>query len=368
MPAPANLVREESTSTGTGNLTLAAVNGYVRFSDATYAFGTGGTNVFWYFISNRNAAEWEIGTGHMSDANTLVRDTVLFSSNANAAVNFSAGTKDVTNDIPAAIQAKIIAAREVLTAARTYYVRADGSDSNDGLANTSGGAFLTIQKAVNVVASLDLSIYNVTIQVGAGTYTGGISIASPFLGGSVSLIGDTTTPSNVVISHSAYGSFSLSGGVSLSLGGFKIQNSAASSLGQGILLGGGAQLKLAGNMDFGACTRAHIEAVDNAIVSIGTSYAVSGDAPAHWLFSSGASLTLSGQTISMSGGTRAFSLAFASAQNRSGLTVFNLTKSGSATGKYYDSTLNAVINVFGAGATALFGNSSGTTGTGGQYG
>jgi hypothetical protein len=104
MPAPANLIREESTSTGTGNLTLAAVNGYVRFSDSTYAFGTGGTDAFWYFISNRNAAEWEIGTGHMSDANTLVRDTILFSSNSNAAVSFSAGTKDISNDIPASYQ------------------------------------------------------------------------------------------------------------------------------------------------------------------------------------------------------------------------------------------------------------------------
>jgi hypothetical protein len=107
MPAPANLIREESTSTGTGNLTLAAVNGYVRFSDSTYGFGTGGTNAFWYFISNRNAAEWEIGTGHMSDANTLVRDTVIESTNANAAVNFSAGTKDVSSDIPAASQATV---------------------------------------------------------------------------------------------------------------------------------------------------------------------------------------------------------------------------------------------------------------------
>lgn len=101
MPAPKNLIHETSTSTGTGNLTVAAVSGKIRFSDATYGFSTGGTNVFWYFISHRSAAEWEIGTGHMSDANTLVRDTVTFSSNSNSAVNFGAGTKDVTNDIPA---------------------------------------------------------------------------------------------------------------------------------------------------------------------------------------------------------------------------------------------------------------------------
>ncbi len=102
MPAVANLVHESSSSTGTGNLTIAAVNGKQRFSTA---FGTGaGTNVFDYFISNQSAAEYERGTGHCSDASTLVRDTVIESTNANAAVNFSAGTKDITNDVPAAKQ------------------------------------------------------------------------------------------------------------------------------------------------------------------------------------------------------------------------------------------------------------------------
>lgn len=98
MSSISNLVHEQSSSTGTGNLTLSSVNGKRSFNTA---FSTGGTDVFWYFISNRGAAEWEVGTGHLSDASTLVRDTVLASSNANAAVSFSAGTKDVTNAVPA---------------------------------------------------------------------------------------------------------------------------------------------------------------------------------------------------------------------------------------------------------------------------
>lgn len=98
MPAPANLVHETTTGTGTGNLTVASESGKQSFNDA---FGTGGTDTFDYFISHQSANEWEHGTGHLSDATTLVRDTVIDSSNADAAVNFSAGTKDVTNDVPA---------------------------------------------------------------------------------------------------------------------------------------------------------------------------------------------------------------------------------------------------------------------------
>jgi hypothetical protein len=100
--AIANLVLQTSTSTGTGAFTLTAQNGKKTFATA---FSTGSTpNVFWYFISSAAAAEWEVGSGHMSDAATLVRDTVLESSNANAAVNFSAGQKYVTCDLPATYQ------------------------------------------------------------------------------------------------------------------------------------------------------------------------------------------------------------------------------------------------------------------------
>ncbi|TMI98474.1 MAG: hypothetical protein E6G97_25970 [Alphaproteobacteria bacterium] len=100
--APANLVHETSTSTGNGNLSTSAVNGKQRISDA---YGTGSTpNIFNYFISNRAAAEWERGTGHMSAVGTLVRDTVKEGTNGTSAVTFSAGTKDITVDVPAAEQ------------------------------------------------------------------------------------------------------------------------------------------------------------------------------------------------------------------------------------------------------------------------
>jgi hypothetical protein len=90
--------------------------------------------------------------------------------------------------------------REVLTADRTYYVATTGSDSNDGL--SSGSPFATIQKAVDVVCSLDLSIYQATIQLADGTYTAGATLKQ-YVGALPPIIqGNTTTPANVVVNVS----------------------------------------------------------------------------------------------------------------------------------------------------------------------
>ncbi len=101
---PGNLVHETSVTTGTGNQTLVAVDGKRTFNTE---HGTGGADLFDYFISNPDAAEWERGTGHMSDSTTLVRDTVIQSSNGDAAVSFTAGIKNVTNDLPSSEQSGI---------------------------------------------------------------------------------------------------------------------------------------------------------------------------------------------------------------------------------------------------------------------
>lgn len=87
----ADRVRESSTSTGTGALTLAgAVTGFRAFS-AVCAFN----DTLFYVIVHQTANEWECGLGTYSGTNTLTRTTVHSSSNSGSAVNLSAGTKDV---------------------------------------------------------------------------------------------------------------------------------------------------------------------------------------------------------------------------------------------------------------------------------
>lgn len=96
--AVADRVKETSTTTGTGTLNLAGAEpGY-----QTFVAGVGNGNTTYYAIVNRATSEFEVGIGTVTDAatDTLSRDTVISSSNSDALVNFSAGTKDVICTLP----------------------------------------------------------------------------------------------------------------------------------------------------------------------------------------------------------------------------------------------------------------------------
>ena len=91
-------VKVTSTTTGTGAMALgAAVTGF-----ETFAAGIGNSNTTYYCIFNQGTTEFEVGLGTLdgSSAN-LTRTTVISSSNSDAAVNFTSGTKDVFCTLPA---------------------------------------------------------------------------------------------------------------------------------------------------------------------------------------------------------------------------------------------------------------------------
>ena len=92
-------VKETSTTTGTGTLNLAgAETGYESFVS-----GVGTGNTTYYAIELNAANEWEVGIGTVTSGSpdTLSRDTIISSSNSDAAVTFSSGTKNVFCTLPA---------------------------------------------------------------------------------------------------------------------------------------------------------------------------------------------------------------------------------------------------------------------------
>lgn len=158
---------------------------FKNFSDA---FGTGVTNQFYYCIRNRNQnpLEYEVGIGYMNSSTVLVRQTVIQSSNANAAVNFSTGTKDVLCDVPAAIQS-------------VYNYKAVSGNyqmlANDYLMEVTGGSpTITMISAVGYVGP-DIKVKltgsgNVTIAPAAAsgqTFDGNASVVLATQNSSVSM-------------------------------------------------------------------------------------------------------------------------------------------------------------------------------------
>ena len=87
-------VKETTTTTGTGTVTLAgAVTGFQTFA------AIGDDNTCYYAITSGN--DWEVGLGtYTSSGTTLSRDTILESSNAGSAITLS-GTSNVFVTYPA---------------------------------------------------------------------------------------------------------------------------------------------------------------------------------------------------------------------------------------------------------------------------
>jgi hypothetical protein len=257
-----------------------------------------------------------------------------------------------------------IGGRELLTANRTYYVRADGSDSNDGLSDASGGAFLTWQKAYNVILGLDLGGFTATVQVRDGTYTAGLSITKPALGGSVVFQGNNTTPANVLMSTTSTDAIAVSGqGHYLTFKDFKVQTTTS---GSGIHTDKGAAVNLA-NLNFGVCAGSHLAAENGSQIVYNNGVAtISGGATSFSAAYNGSIIAFRGNAVTLSG-TPAFSSAFSFGMVNSSTFIDLNTFTGSATGTRYSVILNAVITVGGAGETYLPGNSAGSKATGGQY-
>lgn len=250
--------------------------------------------------------------------------------------------------------------RETLTADRTYYVRTDGNDANDGRSNSSGGAFLTIQKAINTVAALDLSTFNVTIQLGPGTYAS-FTVSSAWIGsGTVLVTGDTGTPSNVTISG-VNAITCQNSGSRISISGMTISGSAVGLYAFDGQINCYAGLVFAGNPS-GAHMRTNGQG--SAIVFY-ANYTIASGGLRHYMAGPGGVINCTGRAVTLTG-TPAFSV-FAFADRLGVITALTSSYAGAATGKRYEVASNAGVFTGAGGASFFPGDVAGTTATGGQY-
>lgn len=91
----ADRVKETTATTGTGTYTLAgAASGFRTFASKV----TVGAKCYYCAAMS---SDWEVGEGTLATSSTLARTAILASSNANAAVSWGAGTKDIFITAPA---------------------------------------------------------------------------------------------------------------------------------------------------------------------------------------------------------------------------------------------------------------------------
>lgn len=257
--------------------------------------------------------------------------------------------------------------RELLTAARTYYVRSDGSDSNSGLVDSSGGAFLTIQKAIDtIIANLDTAGHTVTIQVGDGTYTGNVSFSKEWVGaGPIILTGANTT--GAILSPASGLTVAFSGIIpsSVTLQKIKLVNNNSSVCISHSAVG---QVILGASVEFGVATGGyHIRLLTpGSFLLAASGYTISGGAFTHmYVGVGGAYMQVEGSTVTLTG-TPAFSGQFLW-MPAGGNARITTTFSGSATGARYSLANNAVATGNSVGTTYLPGNAAGSATTGAQY-
>jgi len=92
-------VKQTTTTTGTGTIDLSGT----ETGFETFVAGIGDGVQTYYAIVHDGTADFEVGTGTVTDAgtDTLSRQSVISSSNSDALVNFGAGPKTVFCTLPA---------------------------------------------------------------------------------------------------------------------------------------------------------------------------------------------------------------------------------------------------------------------------
>jgi len=178
----ADRVKDTSTTTGTGNIT---VSGSAPFGYRTFSTVLSVADTFYYAIQGQSTAEWEIGVGTYASTNQFARTTVLASSASNSAVSFSSGTKNVFITL-AATRTLQLGPSDTLTAGSVPYgtgsalaYTAAGTSGQFLKSNGAGAPTWVTAAGTGTVTSVDVSggTTGLTTSGGPVTTLGTITLA-----------------------------------------------------------------------------------------------------------------------------------------------------------------------------------------------
>lgn len=259
------------------------------------------------------------------------------------------------------LNTRLTAQREQLAANRTYYVRTDGNDANLGTSNTAGGAWKTLQKASDFIASkIDLNGFSVTVNVADGTYSAGVLSMAPYIGrGNVYYIGNVSNPSACVISCAALAAFYAERNAGFDVRGFRVTNTA----GDGVYAQIGGIITV-GAMEYGPCLASQITVGGGAFVLLGSDYKITAGTSSSHLHAGSPGLIVGGSITVTITGTPNYTAYFAGAAEGS-IVIKDVIFSGAATGTTHLAHKNGVIDTH-PGFASLPGSVPGRQATGGS--
>jgi hypothetical protein len=178
----ADRVKDTSTTTGTGNIT---VSGSAPFGYRTFSTVMSVGDTFYYAIQGQSTAEWEIGVGTYASTNQFARTTVLASSASGSNVSFSSGTKNVFITL-AATRTLQLGPSDTPTAGSVPYgtgstlaYTAAGTSGQFLKSNGSGAPTWVTASGTGTVTSIDVSggTTGLTASGGPVTTSGTITLA-----------------------------------------------------------------------------------------------------------------------------------------------------------------------------------------------
>lgn len=236
---------------------------------------------------------------------------------------------------------------------------ATGSDSNDGLTDTSTGALLTLQKAWDIIGTtIDIGGQSLTIQLADSLYLAGMrDNGKPAIGGYVTIAGNSTTPGNVIISEDSDDCIEASHS-SIIVSGLEVANSG----GSGIHAYRNGMISPTTGMRFGVCSESHVFCDNEGQIVFNNDHFIVGNAPYHYLAHTGGYICCIARTQTIIGiPTIAFATAYAYALRQGLIEASDNTYVGSATGARY--LIDNGGSIYQNGATYP-GNAGGTVNAG----